>query len=119
MALLASLDNARATLVSLEGQKMIDDAIDNALYFREKARRIKNVEVLSKKDEVNIDPTKIFIKVKGLSGIKLEKILEKDYLIEIESASDEGLLVLSNIGGKRQEFDYLLSCSFPRAEEIA
>ncbi len=110
MALLASLDNARATLVSLEGQKMIDDAIDNALYFREKARRIKNVEVLSKKDEVNIDPTKIFIKVKGLSGIKLEKILEKDYLIEIESASDEGLLVLSNIGGKRQEFDYLLSC---------
>ena len=46
--------------------------------------------------------------MKGLSGLQLEEILEKDYNIEVESASDEGILLLSNIGGKREEFEYLI-----------
>lgn len=110
MLALASLDSARAYLNSSKGLELIDNAIDNALFFRDKAKNIKNVSVLSKKDQLNFDPTKIFIKVKGLSGIELEKILEEEFRVEVESASDEGILILSNIGGRKSEFEYLLDC---------
>ena len=36
--------------------------------------------------------------------------MEHDYKIEIESASDEGVLILSNIGNTRAEFEYLINC---------
>ncbi|MBR1616650.1 aminotransferase class V-fold PLP-dependent enzyme [bacterium] len=105
LLLLTSLDAARANLSSSGGKKMLDCAIENAKYFRQQAKNIKNLQVL---DEINIDITKIFIKMKGLSGLELEEILEKDFKIEVESASDEGVLILSNIGSKKEEFDYLL-----------
>ena len=44
----------------------------------------------------------------GLSGKRLETILELDFNIEIESASDVGVLILSNIGNTRSEFEYLI-----------
>ena len=57
-----------------------------------------------------MDVTKIFIKHKNLSGIQLETVLEEDYNIEIEAASDKGLLLLSNIGNSRKDFEYLAHC---------
>ena len=107
LLLLTSLDAARANLSSPTGQKMLENAIENATYFRKEAKKIDKLQVL---DEVNVDITKIFIKMKNLTGLQLEEILEKDYKIEVESASDEGILILSNIGGKKEEFDYLLNC---------
>ncbi len=53
---------------------------------------------------------KIFIKADGLSGKRLESILEIDFGIEVESASDVGILLLSNIGNKRSDFEYLVNC---------
>lgn len=41
------------------------------------------------------DITKVFIKADGLSGKRLESILEIDFNIEVESAPDAGLLVLA------------------------
>ena len=105
LLLLASLDASRANLSSSVGQKMLDSAIENALYFREQAKTIKKLHVL---DNLDVDCTKIFIKIDGLNGLQLEYILEKDYRIEVESASDEGILILSNIGNTREEFEYLL-----------
>lgn len=106
--MLASLDAARAHLGSNEGKKLIKNAIENAKYFRSEAKNIKNLSVLGEDDGVNFDITKIFIKMKGLSGKRLETILELDFNIEIESASDEGILILSNIGNTRKEFEYLI-----------
>ena len=106
--LLASLDAARAHLGSNEGKKLIKNAIENAKYFRSEAKNIKNLSVLGEDDGVNFDITHIFIKMKGLSGKRLETILELDFNIEIESASDEGILILSNIGNTRKEFEYLI-----------
>lgn len=105
LLLLASLDAARANLTSTFGQSMLQNAIDNAMYFRAEAKSIENLSVL---EDVVHDITKIFIKMKGLTGVQLEEILEHEFNIEIESASDEGILILSNIGGKREEFEYLL-----------
>ena len=48
--------------------------------------------------------------MQGLDGLELEHILEHQYKIEVESASDEGVLILSNIGNTHEEFSYLLDC---------
>lgn len=109
LILLASLDAARANLSSKIGHEMIQNAINNARFFREQASKIENVSVLGENSDIKTDVTKIFLKVKGLSGKRLESVLELDFNIEIESASDEGILILSNIGNTRTEFEYLLA----------
>ena len=68
---------------------------------------MQNVEYL---DLPNLDLTKVFIRVKGLSGKSLEMILEHDYNIEVESASDIGILILSNLGNDSSDFEYLVDC---------
>ncbi len=109
LLLLTSLDAARAYLSSKKGNLAIKNAIDNALYFRERASKINGVKVLNSLSGVAFDVTKIFLKVDGLSGKRLESILELDFSIEIESASDEGILILSNIGNTQEEFNVLLN----------
>lgn len=109
LLLLASLDAARANLSSPVGQEMLNNAIENAQYFRQSAKEINKLQVLSS-DEIKNDPTKLFIKFENLSGKQLEYILEHDYNIEVESASDEGILLLSNIGNTKEEFEYLINC---------
>ncbi len=109
LLLLASLDAARANLSSKTGFKLIENAIENAKFFRKRASELKGVSVLGENDSVLTDITKIFVKVEGLCGKTLESILEYEYNIEIESACDEGVLILSNIGNTRAEFEYLLS----------
>ena len=106
LLLLASLDAARANLSGASGKKMLENAVRNAEYFRNEAKKIKKLHIFN---EENNDVTKIFIKMDNLTGLELEKILEDEFKIEIESASDEGILILSNIGGKKEEFEYLLN----------
>ena len=107
--LLASLDAARANLSSSQGYNLIQNAIENARFFRKRASMIEGVSVLGENSSIKTDVTKIFLKIKGLTGKRLESVLELDFNIEIESASDEGILILSNIGNTRAEFEYLLA----------
>ncbi len=106
LLLLTSLDASRAYLSSFDGKNKLQNAIDNAMYFRQEAKKIDGLSVLDGK----IDVTKLFIKMRGLTGIQLEYILEHDYKIEVESASDEGILLLSNLGNGKDDFVYLLKC---------
>lgn len=108
--LLASLDAARYHLSSTEGKKQIKDAIENAKYIRKVIDEFPNIYHLKPNEDYQTDITKIFIKAEGLSGKRLEAILEHDFHIEVESASDVGLLILSNIGNKRSDFEYLAKC---------
>lgn len=107
--LMASLDASRAYLQSKIGQRTIEKAIKHAKYLRQRLGMLEEVQILSSSEE-NIDPTKIFIKIKGLSGKRLESILEIEYHIEVESASDEGILILSNIGNKFEDIEYFCEC---------
>lgn len=101
--LLASLDAARAYLSSEYGMERLDLALKNAQAVREILNQIPGVNCLSVKDGINIDNTKIYITVEGLSGKRLQSILEIEYNIEIESATDEGILALSNIGNTSED----------------
>ena len=105
--LLAGLDAARANLETEEGLDNIQTAIDNAKYLSLEIEKLNHITQLKQSP---CDPTKVFIKADNLSGIQLETILEQDYNIEVESASDRGILILSNIGNERKDFEYLADC---------
>lgn len=107
--LLASLDAARAYLQSPKGKRSIKNAISNSKYIRRRLSKLSDVSILSP-ENVKSDPTKIFLKIKGLSGKSLEKILEIEYHLEIESAADEGILILSNIGHTKRDVVYFCEC---------
>lgn len=110
LLLLTSLDASRAHLESDSGKKQIDKAIKNAKYLRKRIDNIEGMHQLKSDIGYQTDVTKIFIKADGLSGKRLESILELDFQIEVESASDVGLLLLANIGNKRSDFEYLADC---------
>ncbi len=110
LMLLASLDAARANLQSQRGQKQLARAIANAKYLRSEIDKMRTIHQLKADFGYKTDVTKVFIKADGLSGKRLESILEIDFGIEVESASDEGILILCNIGNKRSDFQYLVRC---------
>ena len=110
LMLLGSLDAARANLQSSKGEKQLSRAIANAKYLRSEIDKMEHIHQLKSDFGYKTDVTKIFIKADGLSGKRLESILEIDFGIEVESASDEGILVLSNIGNKKSDFEYLAEC---------
>ncbi|MCQ2754190.1 MAG: aminotransferase class I/II-fold pyridoxal phosphate-dependent enzyme [bacterium] len=107
LLLLASLDAARATLQSRAGQALTDKMIKNAKYLRSRLDNIPNLHQLKSDFGYKTDVTKVFIKIDGLSGKRLESILEIDFKIEVESASDIGVLILCNLGNKHSDFVYL------------
>lgn len=101
--LLASMDAARAYLTSKDGLSRINKTVKNAEETRKMLSSIKGVHCLNASEEIQIDPTKIYLKIDGLSGKRLESILEIEYKITVEAASDEGILALSNIGNSSEE----------------
>lgn len=110
LMLLASLDASRAHLESSKGKNQIENAIKNAKYLRKRIDKIEGMHQLKSDFDYKTDVMKVFIKADGMSGKRLESILEIDYKIEVESASDVGLLILSNIGNKHSDFEYLADC---------
>jgi arginine/lysine/ornithine decarboxylase len=110
LMLLASLDAARANLQSIRGQKQLSKTIANAKFLRSEIDKMESINQLKADFGYKTDVTKVFIKADGLSGKRLESILEIDFGIEVESASDEGILILCNIGNKHSDFEYLVDC---------
>lgn len=110
LMLLASLDAARANLDSTRGRRLLERAISNAKYLRREIEKMEHIHDLKPDFGYLTDVTKVFIRADGLSGKRLESILEIDFNIEVESASDAGLLLLSNIGNTRADMEYLVKC---------
>ena len=107
LMLLGSLDASRAFLQSKKGLNMLEKAVKNAKYLRKRLDNIPNLHQLKNDFGYSTDVTKVFIKIDGLSGKRLESILEIDFGIEVESASDIGVLILCNLGNKHSDFVYL------------
>ena len=109
MLLMASLDAARANLESDGGKQQIKMAVDNAKYLRKHIDGMKKIShLISTSEKFKTDVTKVFIKADGLTGTQLEKILETDFKIEVESSSDIGILILCNPGNTKNDIKYLI-----------
>lgn len=109
VTLLTSLDAARAYLQSDEGRQNIEKAVNLASYVKSELRQYPRVLVLTEEDGFNLDPARVYIMVKNLLGRRLENILRTDYNIEIEASTDNGILILTNIGNDFEEVKALVS----------
>lgn len=109
VTLLTSLDAARAYLLSEEGQNSIEKAIDYAAYIKSELRNFPKVLVLTEEDGFNLEPARVYIMIKNLFGRRLENILRSEYNIEIEASTDNGILILTNIGNSFEDIKILVA----------
>lgn len=105
--LLASLDAARSFLDSSHGRQRIDNMVKYSNKVRHYINQIPGCRCMSASDGFTLDPTKLYITVRGLSGKQLQDILEIDFKIETEAKTDKGTLALANIGNTESELEYL------------
>ncbi len=98
--LLASIEDNIAYISSKEGRKEIEKLIDKLDKIRENT---PNCQFFGD------DPTKLLIKVEGLTGYELSQILYEDFDIEDERTNKKSTLLLCGIGTDNKKLDRLQS----------
>lgn len=96
--LLASIEENIAYLSSKEGKKEIENLIKRLDRIRIKASGCQFY---------GDDPTKLLIKVEGLTGPELSEILYEDFNIEDEKTNDKSTLLLCGVGTDNRKLDKL------------
>lgn len=96
--LLASIENNIEYLNSREGRKEIDNLI-----VRLDKMRLKCTGC----EFFGDDPTKVLIKVPGISGHELSEMLYEDFDIEDEKTNDKSTMLLCGIGTDNKKLDRL------------
>jgi len=104
--ILASLDLARRQAV-LQGEKSFDHVIRYAEEGREQINQMKHFFCFTRKEiqdrGYDLDVTKLTINVTrtGFSGHEVEKILAKEYLVQVDAADLFNLIALMGIGSRK------------------
>lgn len=96
--LLASIEANIEYLDSFEGRKEIDNLIIKLDKIRDKSRGC---------EFFGDDPTKMLLKVPGLSGHELSELLYNKFDIEDEKTNDQSTLLLCGIGTDNKKLDRL------------
>lgn len=96
--LLASIEENIEYLNSREGRKEIDNLITRLDKMRLKCRGCQFF---------GDDPTKILIKVPGISGYELSEMLYQDFDVEDERTNEKSTMLLCGIGTDNRKIDRL------------
>lgn len=96
--LLASIEENIAYLNSKYGRREIDNLITRLDKIRKSAKGCQFY---------GDDPTKLLLKVDGLSGEELSKVLYEDFDIEDERSNSKSVLLLCGIGTDNKKLDKL------------
>ena len=96
--LLASIELNIEYLNSRDGRKEIDNLITRLDNIREKCRGV---------EFFGDDPTKMLIKVPGISGYELSEMLYNDFDIEDEKTNEKSTMLLCGIGTDNKKLDKL------------
>ena len=96
--LLASIEETIAYLDSKEGRKEIDNLINKLDKIRIKATGC---------EFFGDDPTKLLIRIPGVSGYELSQMLYEDFNIEDERTNEKSTLLLCGIGTDNKKLDKL------------
>lgn len=96
--LLASIEETIAYLDSKEGRKEIDNLINKLDKIRMKATGC---------EFFGDDPTKLLIRIPGVSGYELSQMLYEDFNIEDERTNEKSTLLLCGIGTDNKKLDKL------------
>ncbi|MCA0989589.1 aminotransferase class I/II-fold pyridoxal phosphate-dependent enzyme [Guptibacillus algicola] len=103
--IMASLDLARYYLSSLEDEKL--DLITSKInHFKTELGLIKGVSVICKSNKgiIDIDPLKVTIQVKGLTGFQLAEELEQEGIFP-ELADSLNVLLVLPLASKQKEYE--------------
>lgn len=121
--LLASLDTSRKQ-IALEGEELLDKAIENAEYTRAEINKIPGFycfgkEILGNPGVFALDPTKICITCRdlGITGFDLDMILSNKYHIQMELSDLYNVLAVGSFGDTRESLDTLIAALKEISEE--
>lgn len=121
--LLASLDTSRKQ-IALEGEELLDKAIENAEYARAEINKIPGFycfgkEILGNPGVFALDPTKICITCRdlGITGFDLDMILSNKYHIQMELSDLYNVLAVGSFGDTRESLDTLIAALKEISEE--
>lgn len=134
--LLASMDVGRRQM-SLEGYGLIQSAIELSNYLRDQINQSPRLNVFfkaltehdllpasaraSQEKEFMLDPTRITLDVRrtGISGAKFRELLINKYDIQVNKTSNDTILLILNVGTRRETADYLLGALGDLADELS
>ena len=121
--LLASLDTSRKQ-IALEGEELLDKAIENANYLRGEVNKIEGFycfgnEILGNPGVFALDPTKVCITCRelGITGFDLDMILSNKYHIQMELSDLYNTLAVGSFGDTRENIDKLIAALKEISEE--
>lgn len=113
--LVMSLDAARQQM-AVDGKKLLTNTLNLARYARNQINTISGFfcygkEVINTDDIDDIDETKLLIDVSqsGYTGTKLDKILGREYKIEVEMSDQKNILCFITIGDSERSVEKLLN----------
>ncbi|HHX56317.1 MAG TPA: aminotransferase class I/II-fold pyridoxal phosphate-dependent enzyme [Clostridiales bacterium] len=106
--LMASIDKCINLLIE-EGEKLFTSFANNLKSFYEKAKQLKHLKILRKKD-IYFDPSKIILSVRDadISSIEIYTILLEKYKIQVEMLSTDYIIAMTSICDTTIGFNRLL-----------
>ncbi|HBQ86104.1 MAG TPA: hypothetical protein DD811_06460, partial [Syntrophomonas sp.] len=123
--IMASIELARA-LLEEKGAALLDQALDYAAQFRQKARSLGGLkcyreELLGVPGVKGLDGLKILIGTgkTGLTGYELDRILREKYQIQVEIADNKYILAMFSIFHQKQDWDYFYQALRQIAQTVA
>jgi arginine decarboxylase len=110
--ILASIDLARS-LMMLEGEYLLEKALDLSRFYKGKINTIKGLSVLTEEQLINwpgaveLDPLKLLINTGGisLSGLQMASILRDKYSIQVEMYGANQVLAMMSMFHQAQDWE--------------
>ncbi len=112
--LMASLDTARK-LLATRGEELLAETLALCSYARKELNEIDGIysfgsELVGKPGCFDMDPTKLGINVRrlGLTGFEMERVLAREFNIQIEMSDIYNIMAVVTIGDRKEDMDALI-----------
>lgn len=116
--ILASIEGCINYLTVASAKLKIEMLIKNITIFKKELEETGEYEFLNDKENFKIDPTKIFIKLKGVSGYELDDYLQTKTSVEIELSNNSGILAITGIGTDKIKLGQLKAALLKAAKKL-
>ena len=120
---MASLDTSRKQ-IALDGEELLDKAIQNASYLRAEINKIPGFysfgeEIVGNPGVHRLDPTKVCITCRelGITGFDLDMILSNKYHIQMELSDLYNTLAVMSFGDTLESIEKLIAALKEISEE--
>lgn len=116
--ILASIEGC-INYLSVDYAKLnIKSLLKNIADFKKELEQTGEFEFLNDNENFKVDPTKLFIKLKGVSGFELDDFLQTKTTVEIELSNNTGILAITGIGTNKVKLDQLKAALLKAAKKL-